>query len=264
MPTKRRLDKALTIEDLRRIAKRRTPRAAFDYTDGSAEAELSIARARQAFQDIEFHPAILRDVSKVRHGWDVLGAPVAMPFGIAPTGFTRMMHTEGEIAGAHAAARAGIPFTLSTMGTTSIEDVKAANPVGRNWFQLYMWKDRRPVDGARRARGGRRVRHPSGDRRHARRGRPAARQAQRHVHPARADDAHDRQRAAAPAVVDRLPDHRAAGVRIAGPLVRHRRPNCSTRCSIPRSPSRTGLDQVRNGPASSWSRAFRPSPTRAR
>ena len=140
--TKRRLDKALTIEDLRRIAKRRTPRAAFDYTDGSAEGELSIARARQAFSDVEFHPAILRDVSKVSTGWDVLGAPVAMPFGIAPTGFTRMMHTEGEIAGAHAAARAGIPFSLSTMGTTAIEDVKAANPLGRNWFQLYMWKDR--------------------------------------------------------------------------------------------------------------------------
>jgi L-lactate dehydrogenase (cytochrome) len=140
--TTRRLDKALTIEDLRRIAKRRTPRAAFDYTDGSAEAELSLARARQAFADVEFHPAILRDVSKVSTGWDVLGAPVSLPFGIAPTGFTRMMHTEGEIAGAHAAARAGIPFSLSTMGTTAIEDVKAANPLGRNWFQLYMWKDR--------------------------------------------------------------------------------------------------------------------------
>ena len=140
--TKRRLDKALTIEDLRRIAKRRTPRAAFDYTDGSAEAELSIARARQAFSDIEFHPSILRDVSKVSTGWDVLGAPVSMPFGIAPTGFTRMMQTEGEIAGAHAAAKAGIPFSLSTMGTTAIEEVKAANPLGRNWFQLYMWKDR--------------------------------------------------------------------------------------------------------------------------
>src|SRR3954454_2313086 len=139
---KRRLESALTIEDLRRIAKRRTPRAAFDYTDGSAEAEVSIARARQAFADVEFNPAILRDVSKVRTGWDVLGAPVSLPFGIAPTGFTRMMHTEGEIAGAHAAARAGIPFSLSTMGTTAIEDVKAANPLGRNWFQLYMWKDR--------------------------------------------------------------------------------------------------------------------------
>ncbi|MDJ0338768.1 alpha-hydroxy acid oxidase [Cryobacterium sp. PH31-O1] len=139
---KRRLDGALTIADLRAIAKKRTPKAAFDYTEGAAEAEISLGRARQAFEDIEFHPAILRDVSTVSTGWDVLGAPVAQPFGIAPTGFTRMMQTEGEIAGAHAAARAGIPFALSTMGTTSIEDVKAANPNGRNWFQLYMWKDR--------------------------------------------------------------------------------------------------------------------------
>ncbi|MCW2689370.1 MAG: mdlB 2, partial [Mycobacterium sp.] len=136
--TTRRLERALTIEDLRRIAKRRTPKAAFDYTDGSAEAELSLSRARQAFSDIEFHPTILRDVSTVRTGWEVLGGPVALPFGIAPTGFTRMMQTEGEIAGAHAAARAGIPFSLSTMGTTSIEDVMHANPHGRNWFQLYM------------------------------------------------------------------------------------------------------------------------------
>ena len=139
---KRRLDAALTIADLRDIAKRRTPKAAFDYTEGAAEGELSLSRARQAFEDIEFHPSILRDVSTVSTGWDVLGAPVAQPFGIAPTGFTRMMQTEGEIAGAHAAAKAGIPFSLSTMGTTAIEDVKAANPHGRNWFQLYMWKDR--------------------------------------------------------------------------------------------------------------------------
>ncbi|WP_304505290.1 MULTISPECIES: alpha-hydroxy acid oxidase [unclassified Cryobacterium] len=139
---KRRLEAALTIHDLRTIAKRRTPKAAFDYTEGAAESEISLARARQAFEDIEFHPAILRDVSAVSTGWDVLGAPVALPFGIAPTGFTRMMQTEGETAGAHAAAKAGIPFSLSTMGTTSIEDVKAANPAGRNWFQLYMWKDR--------------------------------------------------------------------------------------------------------------------------
>jgi L-lactate dehydrogenase (cytochrome) len=138
----RRLSAALTVEDLRAIAKRRTPRAAFDYTDGSAEAELSLARARQAFQDIEFHPAILRDVSKVDTSCTILGGRSELPFGIAPTGFTRMMQTEGEYAGARAAARAGIPFSLSTMGTASIEDVKATNPHGRNWFQLYMWKDR--------------------------------------------------------------------------------------------------------------------------
>ncbi|MGY1943606.1 alpha-hydroxy acid oxidase [Nocardia asiatica] len=140
--TERRLNAALTIEDLRRIAKRRTPRAAFDYTDGAAEAEISLDRARQAFLDIEFHPAILRDVAEVGTGWEVLGGPVSLPFGIAPTGFTRMMHTEGEYAGARVAGRAGIPFSLSTMGTASIEDVAAANPHGRNWFQLYMWKDR--------------------------------------------------------------------------------------------------------------------------
>src|SRR6478736_834263 len=72
----RRLAKAHTIADLRLIAKRRTPKGAFDYTDGAAEAELSLNRARRAFRDIEFHPAILRDVSTVDTGWDVLGAPV--------------------------------------------------------------------------------------------------------------------------------------------------------------------------------------------
>lgn len=140
--TARRLASALTIADLRQIAQRRTPRAAFDYTDGAAEDELSLARARQAFSDIEFHPTILRNVAEIDTSREVLGDRVALPFGIAPTGFTRLMHTEGEIAGAHAAARAGIPFSLSTLGTASIEDVAAANPDGRNWFQLYMWKDR--------------------------------------------------------------------------------------------------------------------------
>ena len=139
---KRRLSAALTIEDLRAIAKRRTPKAAFDYTDGAAEGELSLDRARQAFQDIEFHPSILRDVSTVDTSCEIWGGPSAMPFGIAPTGFTRLMQTEGEVAGAGAAGAAGIPFTLSTLGTTSIEGVKAANPTGRNWFQLYVMRDR--------------------------------------------------------------------------------------------------------------------------
>lgn len=139
---KRRLDAALTIEDLRTIAKRRTPKAAFDYTDGSAEGEISIARARQAFEDVEFHPQVLRDVAAVDTTATVLGAPSAMPFGIAPTGFTRLMQTEGETAGAGAAGAAGIPFTLSTLGTTSIENVKKANPDGRNWFQLYVMRQR--------------------------------------------------------------------------------------------------------------------------
>ena len=139
---KRRLGKALTIYDLKAIAQRRTPKAAFDYTDGAAEGELSLARARQAFEDIEFHPSILRDVSTVDTTTTILGGTSAMPFGIAPTGFTRLMQTEGEIAGAGAAAAAGIPFTLSTLGTSSIEAVKAANPQGRNWFQLYVMRER--------------------------------------------------------------------------------------------------------------------------
>ncbi|MBO1741863.1 alpha-hydroxy acid oxidase [Leifsonia sp. TF02-11] len=139
---KRRLESALTIEDLARIAKRRTPKAAFDYTEGAAEGELSLARARQAFQDVEFHPSILHDVSTVDTSCQIWGGPSALPFGIAPTGFTRLMQTEGETAGAGAAGAAGIPFTLSTLGTTSIEGVKAANPHGRNWFQLYVMRQK--------------------------------------------------------------------------------------------------------------------------
>ncbi|MBO3723706.1 alpha-hydroxy-acid oxidizing protein [Actinomyces bowdenii] len=141
-PVRRRLDSALTIWDLRRIAKRRTPAAAFDYTDGAAEGEISLRRARQAFRDVEFHPDVLRPAIDVDTSCEILGGPSAMPFGIAPTGFTRLMQTEGEVAGAGAAGAAGIPFTLSTLGTTSIEDVKAANPHGRNWFQLYVMRKR--------------------------------------------------------------------------------------------------------------------------
>ncbi|MGN6327014.1 alpha-hydroxy acid oxidase [Pseudolysinimonas sp.] len=140
---KRRLSAALTIEDLRTIAKRRTPKAAFDYTDGSAEDEISLARARQAFRDIEFTPGILRGLSDdVDTSREILGGPSALPFAIAPTGFTRLMQTEGETAGAGAAGAAGIPFTLSTLGTTSIEKVAEANPSGRNWFQLYVMRRR--------------------------------------------------------------------------------------------------------------------------
>jgi L-lactate dehydrogenase (cytochrome) len=139
---KRRLDAALTTQDLRRIAKRRTPAAAFDYTDGGAEGEVSMRRARQAFEDIEFHPDILKPAQHVDTSTEVLGGLSALPFGIAPTGFTRLMQTEGEVAGAGAAGAAGIPFTLSTLGTTSIEQVKAANPGGRNWFQLYVMRER--------------------------------------------------------------------------------------------------------------------------
>ena len=141
-PTKRRLSKALTIYDLRDIAKRRTPQAPFDYTDGGADTESSLTRTRTAYEKLEFQPKILLNVKDVDISVKMLGKNASMPIGIAPTGFTRMMQTEGEYAGACAASDAGIPFTLSTMGTRSIEDVAKAAPDGRNWFQLYMWKDR--------------------------------------------------------------------------------------------------------------------------
>jgi L-lactate dehydrogenase (cytochrome) len=141
-PTERRLRRALTIADLRRIAKRRTPRSVFDYTDGAAEAEISLRRARELFAGMELRPAILQDVSDVDPGTQILGRRSEQPFAFAPTGFTRMMNHEGESAVARVAQRAGIPYALSTMGTTSIEDVAAAAPDARKWFQLYVWRDR--------------------------------------------------------------------------------------------------------------------------
>jgi L-lactate dehydrogenase (cytochrome) len=141
-PRKRRLARALTIEDLRLTAKRRTPRAVFDYVDGAADGERSLARSRRTYAGATFHPRVMRDVSKVDLSVSLLGRTSALPFGIAPTGFTRMMHPDGERALAASAAAAGIPFGLSTMGTTSIEGVAEAAPTGWNWFQLYVWKDR--------------------------------------------------------------------------------------------------------------------------
>lgn len=141
-PTERRLKRAASIADLRRIARRRTPRAVFDYTDGAADGELSLNRARAAFSRVEFTPSVLRDVSHVDTGRDILGRRSALPFAFAPTGFTRMMHTEGEPAVASVAGEVGIPYTLSTMGTTTIEDVATAAPGTRKWFQLYLWRDR--------------------------------------------------------------------------------------------------------------------------
>jgi L-lactate dehydrogenase (cytochrome) len=141
--TTRQLAGALTISDLRLIAKRRVPRGVFEYTDGAAESEISLRRARQLFRDVQFNPSVLRDVSDVDTSVSVLGQPAAVPFAFAPTGYSRMMHHEGERAVVRVAERRGIPYALSTMGTTTIEDVAAAAPSARKWFQLYVWKDRR-------------------------------------------------------------------------------------------------------------------------
>ncbi|GAA1986667.1 alpha-hydroxy acid oxidase [Amycolatopsis minnesotensis] len=140
-PTDRRLAGAHTIADLRMLARRRTPRAPFDYTDGAAELEDSLRRARQVFRSIEFHPNVLRGVSDVDTSKEILGKRAELPFAFAPTGFTRMMNHEGERAVARVAQRNGVPFSLSTMGTTSIEDAAEAAPGARKWFQLYVWHD---------------------------------------------------------------------------------------------------------------------------
>jgi L-lactate dehydrogenase (cytochrome) len=141
--TKRQLAAALTITDLRAIAKRRVPLGVFEYTDGAAELEISLRRARQLFRDVQFNPSILRDVADVDTTVSVLGRPAAVPFAFAPTGYSRMMHHDGERAVVRVAERRAIPYALSTMGTTTIEDVAAAAPDARKWFQLYVWRDRR-------------------------------------------------------------------------------------------------------------------------
>jgi L-lactate dehydrogenase (cytochrome) len=131
-----------TVADFRRLAARRTPRAVFDYVEGAAEEELSRDRAVEALRRVTFHPHVLRDVASVDPGATVLGAPVGLPVVFGPTGFTRMMHRAGEGAVGRAAGRAGIPYVLSTLGTTSIEELATVAPDTDRWFQLYVSKDR--------------------------------------------------------------------------------------------------------------------------
>jgi L-lactate dehydrogenase (cytochrome) len=137
-----RLGRAHTIEDLRSMAARRAPKAVFDYVDGGAGDERSMARARDAFDRIEFHPSVLRDVSHISTSTTILGEPASLPLVLAPTGFTRLAHSEGERAVAAAAAAAGVPYALSTVGTTTPEDFARIRPPGERWFQLYLWRDR--------------------------------------------------------------------------------------------------------------------------
>jgi L-lactate dehydrogenase (cytochrome) len=145
-PVERRLGRAQDVADLRELARRRSPRAVFDYVDGAAEDEISLRRAREAFSRVEFRPRVLRDVSVVDPSTTILWARSGMPLALAPTGFTRMMHHEGEPAVARAAAAAGVPYALSTLGTTSPEELRATAPHTDSWFQLYLWKDRAASD----------------------------------------------------------------------------------------------------------------------
>jgi len=156
-PVRRRLARAANVEDLRRIARRRLPRGVFDYIDGAAEDELSLERNSAGFRALEFRPRVLRDVAEIDPGATVLGRRLPLPLILAPTGFARIADPQGELAVARAAARAGLPYTLSTLSTRSIEEVAQAGDAvapgpgappradgapARRWFQVYVWKDR--------------------------------------------------------------------------------------------------------------------------
>ncbi|NIR35413.1 MAG: alpha-hydroxy-acid oxidizing protein, partial [Actinobacteria bacterium] len=149
-PDLRRLARVADVADLRTLAKKRLPAGVFDYIDGGAEDEVSLARNEQAYRNLGFRPRILRDVSRIDTSCTVLGRPTPLPLVLAPTGFTRIASPPGELAVARAAARTGVPYVLSTMGTRSIEELAEASDSvewggegGRRlWFQVYTWKDR--------------------------------------------------------------------------------------------------------------------------
>ena len=137
----RRLSRAASVADLRSIARRRLPRGVFDYIDGAAEDERTLEANAAAFTRTTFRPRVLRDVGAVEPGTTLLGKPLAFPLVLAPTGFSRIADPQGELAVARAAERAGIPYTLSTLATRSIEEVRDVS-AGRLWFQVYVWRDR--------------------------------------------------------------------------------------------------------------------------
>ncbi|ORA32819.1 alpha-hydroxy acid oxidase [Mycobacterium aquaticum] len=137
------LEACKTLEDLHRLARRRLPRPVADYVDGGADEELSLADNVAAFRRWRFTPSVLIDVADVDTSTTLLGHHSALPLGLAPTGYTRMISPLGEPAVAAAAGRAGVPYVLSTMASTSLEDLAAQrNADDDRWFQLYIWKDR--------------------------------------------------------------------------------------------------------------------------
>ena len=140
-PVARRLRRAASIGDLRAMARRRLPGGVFDYIDGGAEDEVTLAANVSAYRTTEFRPRVLRPVGDLDSSTTLLGRPLPFPLVLAPTGFGRIAHPEGELAVARAAARAGLPFTLSTLATRSIEEVAAVS-AGQKWFQVYVWRDR--------------------------------------------------------------------------------------------------------------------------
>ena len=137
----RRLDRANNIADLRRLARRRLPGPIFDYIDGGADDEVTLERNTSAFSTYEILPDVLNDVSSIRTATSLFGQPVAWPLMLAPTGLTRMFHGDAELAVARAAAKHGLLYSLSTLGTTRLEALAGAFG-GPKVFQIYIFKDR--------------------------------------------------------------------------------------------------------------------------
>jgi L-lactate dehydrogenase (cytochrome) len=136
-----KLDRANNVADMRRLARRRLPRPIFDYIDGGADDEVSLRRNSAAFADYELIPDVLNDVSSIRTQTSIFGQTCRWPLMLSPTGLTRMFHPDAELAVARAAARCGLLYSLSTLGTTRLEDLAAAFN-GPKVFQLYIFKDR--------------------------------------------------------------------------------------------------------------------------
>ncbi len=131
------VSRAVNIADLRLMAKRRLPKAIFDYVDGGAEDEITLRENRRAFEEVTFRPRHGVDVPEVDLRVRVLGHELALPVLLAPVGYCRMLHPQGEVAAARAAGAAGTAYVLSTASGHRLEDVKAAT-AGPAWFQLYL------------------------------------------------------------------------------------------------------------------------------
>ena len=138
----RKLNSAVNLAELRLLAKRRVPKAVFDYVDGGANDELAYARSQEIYSRVEFKARVLRDVSAVDLKTKILGKESALPIIFAPTGYTRMMHYQGEVMVAKVCDENNLIYNLSTMGTTSSKEIGEQVPTVRRWFQLYLWRDR--------------------------------------------------------------------------------------------------------------------------
>lgn len=138
----RKLKKAVNLAELRVLASKRVPKAVFDYVDGGANDEISYKRSAEVFSNVQFNARVLRDVSKVDLTTRIVGQDSALPIIFAPTGYTRMMHYEGEPMVAKVCEENNLIYSLSTMGTTSSQEIADQVPGVRRWFQLYLWRDR--------------------------------------------------------------------------------------------------------------------------